>query len=99
MRNTQTDDVKWQIYQIDFPGVVGARFIVAPSLERALAIGVSAGNELPTGQPMIVWNVTMGFLSATARISQQTWALLEERVEGILEGFDHEEGWVRVESR
>ena len=49
---------RFQIYEIDLPGAAYRSTVVAHCMARALEISLNKGDDIESGQMMLVWNVT-----------------------------------------
>jgi len=92
MSNDKYQRGSYQIYQIDIPGPVFIRHVVATSLRRAMELSIMDDEELIAGSLLMVSNVTSAWISHSPLASQSTWSLLRERREGLVE-YDTQEGW------
>lgn len=92
MSNDKYQRESYQIYQIDIPGPVFIRHVVATSLRRAMELAILEDEELIAGTMLMVSNVTSAWICHSPLASQSTWSLLRERREGLVE-YDTQEGW------
>lgn len=88
----------YQIYQLDMPGLVSQRHVVAISPKRAVEITISDDEELIGGAMLMVSNVTSSWMCHSPMASQSTWSLILEGLEGPVE-YDAEVGWERVSTK
>lgn len=88
----------YQIYQIDIPGPVYQRHVIATSLKRAMDLSLTDDEQLDAGAMILVSNVTNAWIGHSPLASRSTWSLLKERCEGVVE-YCREEGWERVPSK
>jgi hypothetical protein len=97
MPNDNYQKESYQIYQIDIPGPIFIRHVVATSLRRAMELSILDDEELVPGTMLMVSNVTSAWICHSPLASQSTWSLLRERREGLIE-YDTQEGWDRLPS-
>ena len=92
MSDDKYQNERYQIYQIDIPGPVFIRHVVATSLRRAMELSIMSNEELIPGTMLMVSNVTSAWICHSPLASQSTWSLLRERREGLVQ-YDTQEGW------
>lgn len=96
LSETERQNARFQIFQIDVPGPEYQGIVVAPNLARALELTIDRDDDLEAGQMMIAWNVTNRWICHSPLAASSTWSLLKEKREGLIE-FDYQEGWQRIE--
>ncbi|MDN4631963.1 hypothetical protein QCD71_10595 [Sphingomonas sp. PsM26] len=91
----ERSQARFQIYEIDLPGAPYRQTVVAHCMARALEISLNKGDDIESGQMLLVWNVTNQWILHSRMAAEATFSLLGEKREGQIE-FDYKEGWQRV---